>query len=112
MPSQRVDVDTDAKPNAGLARAAVVLGILVSFSPCQSHGLNPKSLISQYGHTVWRVQDGYLNGNPTSFAQTADGYMWVGSQGGLYRSDGVTFTAWNPPPGRQYPFNNASIQSL
>jgi len=112
MPSQRVDVDIDAKPNAGLARAAVVLGILVSFSPCQSHGLNPKSLISQYGHTVWRVQDGYLNGNPTSFAQTADGYMWVGSQGGLYRSDGVTFTAWNPPPGRQYPFNNASIQSL
>ncbi len=74
--------------------------------------LNPESRISQYGHTVWRVQDGALAGNPIAFAQTSDGYMWIGTQSGLYRFDGVNFQAWNPPSGRRYPSGNASITSL
>ena len=68
--------------------------------------LDPGRQISQYGHTAWRVQDGALSANPTSIAQTPDGYIWIGTKGGLYRFDGVTFAAWNPPPGRQYPFGN------
>lgn len=74
--------------------------------------LNPESRISQYGHTVWRVQDGALAGNPTAFAQTSDGYMWIGTRGGLYRFDGVSFLAWNPPSGQRYPSGIASIKSL
>jgi signal transduction histidine kinase/ligand-binding sensor domain-containing protein len=74
--------------------------------------LNPGSRISQYGHTVWRVQDGALNGNPTVLAQTSDGYVWIGTQGGLSRFDGVNFQVWNPPPGQRYPSGNASIYSL
>lgn len=74
--------------------------------------LNPESRISQYGHTVWRVQDGALAGNPTAFAQTSDGYMWIGTRSGLYRFDGVSFLAWNPPSGQRYPSGIASIKSL
>ena len=32
--------------------------------------LNPETRISQYGHTVWRGQDGAVAGNPTALAQT------------------------------------------
>lgn len=74
--------------------------------------LNPDTRISQYGHTVWRVQDGVLNGSPTAFAQTADGFLWIGTPSGLYRFDGVNFLAWAPPAGQQYPSGIASIQSL
>ena len=74
--------------------------------------LNPGSRISQYGHTVWRVQDGALNGNPNAFAQTSDGYIWIGTQSGLYRFDGLNFLAWNPPAGQRYPSGVASIYSL
>jgi ligand-binding sensor domain-containing protein len=59
--------------------------------------LDPNILISQYGHTVWRVQDGALSETPTALAQTPDGYIWVGTQRGLYLFDGVSFTAWTPP---------------
>jgi signal transduction histidine kinase/ligand-binding sensor domain-containing protein len=101
----------ETKQNAGMVRAAVLLGIFGFISTSQSAGLNPNSLISQYGHTVWRVQDGAFGGNPTAFAQTPDGYIWVGTQGGLYRFDGINFVALNPP-GQQYPLTSASIQSL
>ena len=74
--------------------------------------LNPESRISQYGHSVWRVQDGVLNGAPTAFAQTSDGYIWIGTQSGLYRFDGVSFLAWNPPAGQKFPSSIASIRSL
>ena len=74
--------------------------------------LNPDTRISQYGHTVWRVRDGALNGSPTALAQTPDGYIWVGTQSGLYRFDGVNFLPWNPPSGQMYPSGIAGITSL
>jgi len=74
--------------------------------------LNPETRISQYGHTVWRVQDGALDGSPTAFAQTSDGYIWIGTQSGLYRFDGANFLTWNPPAGQRYPSGIASITSL
>ena len=64
--------------------------------------VNPKVRISQYGHTAWRIQDGFLSSKPVSIAQTADGYLWIGGPGGLFvRFDGVRFVPWTPPPGKQ-----------
>ena len=89
----------------------LVLFALAAFaSPLQA--LNPEMRISQLGHTVWRVQDGVLNGSPTAFAQTSDGYIWVGTQSGLYRFDGLNFLVWSPPPGQRYPANSVSITAL
>ena len=53
--------------------------------------------MSQYGHTAWRVRDGVFSGSPNAIAQTTDGYIWVGTQVGLVRFDGVRFVPWNPP---------------
>lgn len=52
--------------------------------------------ISQYGHTAWRVQDGVFSGAPSAITQTADGYMWIGTENGVVRFDGVRFTPWKP----------------
>ena len=61
--------------------------------------------ISQYGHNAWRIQDGYLPGIPVDFAQTKDGYLWIGTEGGLVRFDGVRFVPFVPPRGQQLPDN-------
>jgi signal transduction histidine kinase/ligand-binding sensor domain-containing protein len=47
--------------------------------------------ITQYAHTAWRLQDGSFVGQPQAITQTADGYLWVGTQNGLMRFDGVRF---------------------
>jgi hypothetical protein len=65
--------------------------------------VDPHTLISQYGHTAWRIQDGYFGGQLTAVAQTADGYLWVGTKAGLLRFDGVRFVPWTPPVGQQLP---------
>ncbi|MDP9194850.1 MAG: histidine kinase [Acidobacteriota bacterium] len=62
-----------------------------------SFALDPSLAISQYGHTAWRVRDGHFPGTVTSIAQTRDGYLWVGTDGGLLRYDGVRFELWVPP---------------
>jgi ligand-binding sensor domain-containing protein len=66
-------------------------------------GLDPGRRISQYGHTAWRIQDGFVNGAPSAITQTADGYLWIGTSAGLVRFDGVRFTPWSAPDGRQLP---------
>ena len=37
------------------------------------------------------IQDGIFNGTPVAIAQTQDGYIWIGTQAGLVRFDGVRF---------------------
>ena len=66
--------------------------------------------ISQYGHTAWRIEDGVFAGTPNVIAQTTDGYLWIGTQAGLTRFDGVRFVSWRPPEGKELP--SSRINSL
>ena len=63
--------------------------------------LDSKDHISQYAHSAWRIQDGVLGGSPMVITQTADGVLWIGTNLGLQRFDGVHFTSWSPPPGER-----------
>ena len=78
-----------------------VLASLLLVALPRAHAVDPERHISQYGHTAWRVQDGFFDGAPWSIAQTADGYLWIGGANGLLRFDGVRFVPWTPPPGKQ-----------
>jgi PAS domain S-box-containing protein len=61
--------------------------------------------ISQYAHTTWRVRDGFTKGGILTTAQTPDGYLWLGTEFGLLRFDGVRAIPWQPPTGSQLPSN-------
>src|SRR5215510_3127361 len=66
-------------------------------------GLDSSRKISQYGHNMWRIQDGYLPATPEAIAQTGDGYLWIGTDAGLVRFDGVRFVPWASPKGEKLP---------
>jgi signal transduction histidine kinase/ligand-binding sensor domain-containing protein len=68
----------------------VICNILLLFLTGTASALDPHRLISQYAHTVWRVQDGFPHG-PHMITQTSDGYIWI-AVSGLLRFDGVTMT--------------------
>jgi PAS domain S-box-containing protein len=72
--------------------------------------LDTSRQISQYGHTAWRIEDGVFAGAPNVMAQTTDGYLWIGTQAGLMRFDGVRFVSWRPPEGSELP--SSRINSL
>jgi signal transduction histidine kinase/ligand-binding sensor domain-containing protein len=56
--------------------------------------LNPGLHLSQYGHSSWRLRDGAFAGIPHSITQTADGYLWLATDAGPVRFDGVRFVTW------------------
>ena len=77
--------------------------ILTLLAPSPVLSLDLAHRVEHYGHAAWKVGDGSFRGYPRSLAQTADGYLWLGTEFGIFRFDGVRFTPWLPPQGRMLP---------
>src|SRR5258708_5408033 len=86
-------------------RALVWLAILLACCPC-AFSLDPSLDISQYAHTAWKIRDGFSKGVIKSIAQTPDGYLWLGTEFGLLRFDGVRAVPWQPPADQHLPSND------
>ena len=80
--------------------------LLFLFAVSSVWAVDPTRHISQYAHTAWRIQDGVFRGAPNAITQTTDGYLWIGTQAGLLRFDGVRFVPWTPPDGQHLPSSN------
>ena len=62
--------------------------------------LDPQRSLDHYGHQAWRTDSGLPQNTVHSILQTRDGYLWLGTDRGLVRFDGidfVTFDAENTP---------------
>src|SRR5271157_369241 len=83
-------------------RAVIALGILLAC--CRwAFALDPSLDISQYAHTAWKVGEGLTKGTIKTIAQTPDGYLWLGTEFGLFRFDGVRSVPWQPPGNEHLP---------
>ncbi len=47
-----------------------------------------------YVHDVWQTEEGLPHNAINAISQTRDGYLWLGTAGGLVRFDGVRFVAF------------------
>ncbi|HYL99625.1 MAG TPA: two-component regulator propeller domain-containing protein, partial [Blastocatellia bacterium] len=50
---------------------------------------------TDYSRRVWQSADGLPEDFAQSLARTKDGYLWIGTSGGLVRFDGLRFTVFN-----------------
>ncbi len=73
---------------------ACAFGIVLLVS-AGAQALDPNRGIGQYSHRVWRVEDGLPREAVQALAQDRDGFIWVGTPGGLARFDGVTFRTFD-----------------
>jgi len=76
-----------------LARSAAAVSAVTLVASC-AFALNPSLEITQYAHTTWSLDKGFLRGAVHSIAQTPDGFLWLGTEFGLVRFDGVKFVEW------------------
>lgn len=102
---RREQVNANSTPVAhkmSVSQLALPCLLLLLLAASPAAALDPDKLITQYGHTAWRVRDGDLT-NPAGITQTTDGYIWIGTREGLMRFDGVKFSLWTPPEGQSLP---------
>src|SRR5579859_7322776 len=76
-----------------LARSVAAFLAVTSGASC-AFALNPSLDITQYAHSTWSLDKGFLRGAVHSIAQTPDGFLWLGTEFGLVRFDGVKFVEW------------------
>ena len=69
--------------------------VLVSFDARASD--SDSDPLGDYTVTTWNDKEGLPAGRIRAIEQDSDGYLWLGTDVGLVRFDGVRFTAWTTP---------------
>jgi ligand-binding sensor domain-containing protein len=57
-----------------------------------AQAIDPDRKMSQYVRQQWGIGSGFPRGPVYAINQTADGYLWIGTEAGLVRFDGQAFT--------------------
>lgn len=91
---------------SGWLLVLLLLGCFVN----AAYGLDPNRMMSQYAREQWSIEGGASGGIVRAIAQTADGYLWIGTDGGLVRFDGSNFRA--APFSSTGLFSNAGVLGL
>jgi signal transduction histidine kinase/ligand-binding sensor domain-containing protein len=94
-----------AKGNAGLRPGmacvvaarfpiAIVVAVLVVFEAA-GMALEPTTSLSSYSRQAWGMENGLPQNTVQALAQTPDGFVWLGTEVGLVRFDGIAFQVFD-----------------
>ena len=64
-----------------------------------AHSLDSNRPLSQYGREYWNTESKFPGGAVNALTQTSDGYLWIGTDKGLFRFDGFNFVQISFSPG-------------
>lgn len=65
--------------------------------------LDPDKAFNHYVREQWSIEQGLPQLSVYAIAQDSDGYIWLGTQGGLARFDGVRMSAYSEAPPARLP---------
>jgi signal transduction histidine kinase len=61
--------------------------------------LEPTTPLAEYGRQSWVMENGLPQNSVHALVQTRDGFLWLGTEAGLVRFDGIGFTVFDHTPG-------------
>ena len=75
---------------------AVLACLLLAAGPrASSQALDPAKALTQYHVDTWDTADNLPQNSVTAILQSRDGYLWLGTYGGVGRFDGVRFATFD-----------------
>ncbi len=80
-----------------MIRTAIALLVLAQ----AAWSLDPAKTLTQYAHRIWGQEEGLSQPTIYSILQTRNGFLWLGTQDGLLRFDGLNF--------REYTWNGETV---
>jgi signal transduction histidine kinase/ligand-binding sensor domain-containing protein len=72
----------------------LVAALLLGLGPA-CHALQPTTPLADYGRQSWVMENGLPQNTVHALAQTPDGFIWLGTEAGLVRFDGNTFSVFD-----------------
>jgi len=78
-------------------RRWILLGLGILLVGVRALALDPSKTVFQYNIQTWNRQNGLPFNRISSIVQTPDGFLWMGTQNGLVRFDGVDFVRMRIP---------------
>lgn len=93
-----------------ISPALVLVLCLLGGAPGTATGADLKDVLAEYTVTSWTQKDGLPPSGIWSIAQDKDRYLWIGTDAGLFRFDGVRFVAWAPLGSIAWP--HASVRAV
>src|SRR5438445_1511063 len=69
--------------------------LLLGFGCRQALALDPTRDLSQFNRQVWLTENGLPQNTVHSITQSKNGYLWIATEEGLARFDGVKFTVFD-----------------
>jgi diguanylate cyclase (GGDEF)-like protein len=78
------------------AAPLVAFILLLAAGARPAHALDPDKAFHHYVRNNWSIEQGLPQISALAITQDRQGYLWVGTQAGLARFDGVRFTTFNP----------------
>ncbi len=96
--TNRRTVSPDRTPTErwkALRRAGLLLGVCLAGSSLRLEALNPDLPTADYVVRMWSSEQGLPHDIVYGVQQTRDGYVWMATQNGLVRFDGLRFTVFD-----------------
>jgi ligand-binding sensor domain-containing protein len=86
--------------NPGTARERKILrlmlaGVLLFAGARSGWGLEPSTPLENFARQSWAMESGLPQNTVQALAQTRDGFVWLGTEAGLVRFDGVGFAVFD-----------------
>ncbi|PWF49347.1 ligand-binding sensor domain-containing diguanylate cyclase [Massilia glaciei] len=106
MPAPRPTPASRARPQRAAPARALFASLLASLlamfalasllAAAPALALDPTKSFHHYVQNAWSIQEGLPQISVQAIVQDQQGYIWVGTQAGLARFDGVRFTTYTP----------------
>jgi PAS domain S-box-containing protein len=85
----------------------ILAAVMLFLCPAVSlHALDPHKRITQYVHDSWDSAHGLPHNTVYSVVQTGDGYIWLATEEGLVRFDGVRFVVFDKQKIKEFSSNS------
>ena len=80
-------------------RQGLFLSLLTAFAllwaASSARGLGKQRRLSEFGQQTWQSDSGLPQSTVHAVLQTRDGFLWIGTEAGLVRFDGVSFRVYD-----------------
>lgn len=75
--------------------AVIFIVLIFQVYPISARTSPPVKTIDSFQHDVWTVENGLPMNTTMGITQTSNGYIWVGTESGIARFDGIKFETFN-----------------